>query len=79
METESTEIERFEAIAENGHRFTIVVYQAWLQVRSFDDPAAQPIPGMQYARTTTGKTVRRQSDEVYDVLDGLRVIQVTKA
>lgn len=60
------EVERFEAMAEDGRRFTIIVYADMIDVGSRDNRNAE-IFGLRRMVTTEGYAVTAKADDLYHI------------
>jgi hypothetical protein len=67
-----TEIERFEAIADNGKRYTVVHLQHWTEFRPLSGKAQQ-LPGSTEWKTACGIDLEENEDGTFKMIqiDGI--------
>ena len=73
-----TVIERFVAVAADGRRYRMTIYQRWLVAPTLANEHPSPDPGQRYGRTFHNEHVNINNDGTYDVLDSGALVRVTR-
>ena len=61
-------VEKFAGRAENGRKYTVLIYQEMIDASSMDGPGS--IPGMQSCRLSNGEPVNCIDNDTYRTLMG---------
>ncbi len=67
-EIEVREIDRFDAISEDGRVFTVVVYQDFI-INHYHDGTTSRIPGRKTAKTTEGYYANYKDNNTFQIVE----------
>jgi len=67
------EIERFQAVSDSGNKYTVLIYQKFIDASTAEDPNKY-IPGIKSARTLDGQPLNRIDDKSFEIVETGEII-----